>query len=397
MDTVRVGLIGSGFVTAIHHEAFRRVPGAAVIAVASPTPGHAERFAIERRDLPPLHRLPRAARPQGRGPGRAGPSQRPAREATCLAADARKHVVVEKPMAPSLAECDRMIAACERAGVMLGYAEELCFTPKYVRLKQLIDEGALGKVHLVKQSEKHDGPHANWFYDTRRSGGGVTFDMGCHAIEFFRWLLGDASTGVKARVTGAFAQMNTFVHHDKTDGDDEALLILTFEGGAIGLAEESWTKPGGMDDRAEVFGSEGQAYADVLFGNSLRAFSRRGYGYAVEKAGSTAGWSFPIYEEIWNYGFPQEMEHFVECVRQGTAPRENGRDGRAVVEVVHALYASAGFGPSRRPALRERGRPPDRTLETDRVGRGSRRRLRCQWPTASQRPNARLQAATACS
>ena len=114
-------------------------------------------------------------------------------EATCQAAAAGKHVVVEKPMAMNLAECDRMIAACERAGVMLGYAEELCFAPKYVRLKELIDEGAFGKVHLVKQSEKHDGPHAAWFFDTRRSGGGVTFDMGCHAIEFFRWMLGGGS------------------------------------------------------------------------------------------------------------------------------------------------------------------------------------------------------------
>ncbi len=79
-----------------------------------------------------------------------------------------------------------------------------------------------------------------------------------------------------------------------------------------------------MDDRAEVFGSEGQAYADVLYGNALRAFSKKGYGYAVEKAGATTGWSFPIYEEIWNYGFPQEMEHFVACVREGTEPTENG-------------------------------------------------------------------------
>jgi predicted dehydrogenase len=119
---------------------------------------------------------------------------------------------------------------------------------------------------------------------------------------------------------------------------------LNFAGGAIGLAEESWTKPGGMDDRAEVFGSQGQAYADVLFGNSLRAFSRKGYGYAVEKAGSTAGWSFPIYNEIWNYGFPQEMEHFVSCVRTGQRPSENGHDGRAVVEAVFALYESAARG-----------------------------------------------------
>jgi predicted dehydrogenase len=263
---------------------------------------------------------------------------------TCLAAEAGKHVVVEKPMALNVAECDRMIAACERAGVMLGYAEELCFAPKYVRLKQLIDEGALGDVHLVKQSEKHDGPHTDWFYNTDRSGGGVTFDMGCHAIEFFRWLLGDSSNGGKASIRSVYAQLSNFAHLEQTEGDDEAVLLLTFDGGAIGLAEESWTKPGGMDDRAEVFGSEGQAYADILYGNALRAYSKKGYGYAVEKAGTTAGWSFPIYEEIWNYGFPQEMRHFVDCVRKGIEPRENGKDGRAVVEAVHALYASAAQG-----------------------------------------------------
>jgi myo-inositol 2-dehydrogenase / D-chiro-inositol 1-dehydrogenase len=344
MDTVRVGLIGSGFVTAIHFEALRAAQGAEVVAVASPSPGHAERFAAERgianhftdyRTLLDLKTIDLVV---------LGLPNDLHCEVTCQAAAAGKHVVVEKPMALNLAECDRMIAACEQAGVMLGYAEELCFAPKYVRLKRLITEGAFGKVHLVKQSEKHDGPHANWFYDTQRSGGGVTFDMGCHAIEFFRWLLGDPSGTTKAVIQSAYAQMGTYAHGEKTIGDDEAILLLSFEGGAIGLAEESWTKPGGMDDRAEVFGSDGQAYADVLYGNALRAYSRRGYGYAVEKAGATAGWSFPIYEEIWNYGFPQEMEHFVSCVREGARPREDGHDGRAVVEVVHALYASAAQG-----------------------------------------------------
>ncbi len=344
IDTVRVGLVGSGFVSSIHDEALRTLPGARVTAVASPTPGHAERFAAERgigqhftdyRALLDLKEIDLVV---------LGLPNHLHCDVACAAALAGKHVVVEKPMALNLAECDRMIAACERAGVILGYAEEICFAPKYVRLKRLIEEGALGKVHLVKQSEKHDGPHANWFYDTRQSGGGVTFDMGCHAIEFFRWLLGGSSASGKAQITSVYAQMGTYVHRDQTDGDDEAVLLLTFEGGATGLAEESWTKPGGMDDRAEVFGSDGQAYADLLHGNAIRAYSRGGYGYAVEKAGATAGWSFPIYEEIWNYGFPQEMEHFVACVRDGRQPSENGHDGRAVVEAVHALYASAARG-----------------------------------------------------
>jgi len=339
MQTVRVGLIGSGFITAIHYEALRRVPGAEVIAVASRTLGNAQRFAHERgiahaftdvRELLDLRAVDLVV---------LGLPNDLHCESVVQAAEAGKHVVVEKPMALNPAECDRMIAACEKAGVILGYAEELCFAPKYVRLKQLVQEGALGKIHLIKQSEKHDGPHTAWFYDTRRSGGGVTFDMGCHAIEFFRWVLGKDQ-----RITNVYAQMGTYVHGDKTNGDDEALLILNFEGGAVGLAEESWTKPGGMDDRAEIFGSAGQAYADVLYGNALRTYSRDGYGYAVEKAGDTRGWSFPIYEEIWNYGFPQEMEHFVSCVRDGTTPTENGHDGRAVVEVIHALYASARLG-----------------------------------------------------
>jgi predicted dehydrogenase len=236
-----------------------------------------------------------------------------------------------------------MIAACKQAKVKLMYAEELLFTPKYVRLKQLVDEGALGTIHLVKQAEKHDGPHAGWFWDVRRSGGGVVMDMGCHAIEFFRWLLGGPAGG-KAKVESVYADMGTYVHGDKTQGDDNSTLVLKMQGGATAIAEESWTKPGGMDDRAEVYGSDGVAFADLLRGNAIETYSKRGYGYAVEKAGSTQGWSFTIYEEAWNYGFPQEMAHFVGCVRDDRQPLCTGEDGRAVLEVLFAAYASAGQG-----------------------------------------------------
>jgi len=257
---------------------------------------------------------------------------------TIDAAGAGKHVICEKPMCLNLADADRMIDACRQAGVKLMYAEELCFAPKYVRLKELLDSGALGEPVLIKQSEKHDGPHAPHFWDVERSGGGVTMDMGCHAIEFFRWMLG------RPKITSVYAQMGTHVHRDRTNGDDNAILILEFENGVTALAEESWTKLGGMDDRAEVHGSKGVAYADLLHGNAIETYSSVGYDYAVEKAGHTVGWSFTIYEEAWNYGFPQEMAHFVDCVLHDEQPLVSGEDGRAVLEVLFAAYASAGSG-----------------------------------------------------
>ena len=335
---VGIGLVGSRFVSTIHAEALKTVPDAEIIAVASPTEAHAREFA-QHHAIPhyftdvykmlALNEIDMIV---------IGAPNVFHCEITVAAARAGKHVVVEKPLCMNLAEADRMIDACKKAGVKLMYAEELCFTPKYVRLKALLDEGALGDPILLKQSEKHDGPHADHFWDVERSGGGVTMDMGCHAIEFFRWMLG------RPKIKSVYAQMGTHLHTDKTKGDDNAVIILEFENGVTAVAEESWTRRGGMDDKAEVHGTKGQAYADVLQGNSILTYSTQGVGYAVEKAGNTVGWSFTIYEEIWNYGFPQEFAHFVDCVKNDKQPLVTGEDGRAVLEVIFAAYESAGTG-----------------------------------------------------
>lgn len=335
---VGVGLIGSQFITSLHAEALRACAQADLRAVASPTPGHAADFA--RRYGIPRHFTDYRSlleRPDVSMVVVGVPNDLHC-QITLDAAAAGKHVVMEKPLCLNLAEADRMIEACARAGVKLMYAEELCFAPKYLRLKALLDEGALGRPTLIKQSEKHDGPHAAHFWDVERSGGGVTMDMGCHAIEFFRWMLG------RPPIQSVYAQMSTLVHRNKTRGDDNAILVLEFADGTVALAEESWTKLGGMDDRAEVYGTLGVAYADLLRGTAVQAYSSRGYGYAVEKAGSTVGWSFPVYEEAWNYGFHGEMAHFVDCVQNNRQPLVTGEDGRAVLEVIFAAYESARTG-----------------------------------------------------
>lgn len=336
--TVGIGLIGSQFISTIHVEALKSVPDAMVIAVMSPSKGNAKAFA-DRHSIPhSFTDLDAMLSMQEIDMVVIGAPNNTHCTITLKAAAAGKHVVVEKPMCVNLSEADQMIKACKDAGVKLMYAEELCFTPKYVRLKALLDEGALGKPVMFKQSEKHDGPHAAHFWDVEASGGGVTMDMGCHALQFFRWL--NNNNPVKS----VYAHMATAVHKAKTKGEDNAIIIVEFENGVIGLAEESWTKLGGMDDRAEIHGSEGVAYADVLQGNSIQTYSSRGVGYAVEKAGNTIGWSFTMYEEIWNYGFPQEFAHFVDCVKNNKPPLVTGEDGKAVLELIYAAYASAGSG-----------------------------------------------------
>jgi predicted dehydrogenase len=336
MDSIGIGIIGSQFVAELHAEAFKRVSGAEVVAVASPTQAHAKTFAekhhianwftdyhalLRQRDIQIVSLcLPNDLHCQ----------------ATLDAARAGKHVICEKPLCMNLHEAEQMIAACKDGGVQLMYAEELCFTPKYVRAKQLVDEGALGKVYLVKQSEKHFGPHSDWFWNVDRSGGGVLLDMGCHGIEFARWILG------RPKATAVYGQCGTYVHKDKTRGDDNTILLIEFENNAIALIEESWARLGGMDDRAEIYGTQGVTYADLLHGNALETYSEVGYGYAVEKAPTTKGWTFTMFEEIWNYGFPQEMQHFVDCIRYNRAAAVTGEDGKAVLEIILAAYASAG-------------------------------------------------------
>jgi len=149
-------------------------------------------------------------------------------------------------------------------------------------------------------------------------------DLGCHGIAFCWWFLG------KPKVKSVYSHMATQVHGDRTQGEDEAITIIEFENGATGMVESSWNRPGGMDDCIEVFGDKGQTYADVLMGNALPTYSEVGFGYAVEKAATTKGWTYPVFEEHWNYGFPQEMRHFARCVRGKETPIADGETGRVV-------------------------------------------------------------------
>jgi predicted dehydrogenase len=336
---VKVGIIGSQFEADIQCASLQIMPEEAeAVAVASPTPGNAEALARK-------YGIPRFFRDYREMLGEkdiemvsiTAPNYLHA-QMTIDIARAKKHVVCEKPLCMTLEEADEMIDVCRSEGVLLMYAEELFFTPKYVRAKEMADQGAFGKIHLVKQSEKHFGPHSAWFWDMNRAGGGALMDLGCHGIAFCYWFLN------RPKIATVYSQLGTYVHGDKTTADDNALTIIEFDNGALALIENSWAKRGGMDDRIEVFGDAGLTYANLHMGNALPTYSEHGYGYAVEKAPSTTGWSYPVYAEHWNYGMPHELCHFARCVRGKETLAATGEDGRVVMEALYAGYASAGEG-----------------------------------------------------
>ncbi|HUI42972.1 MAG TPA: Gfo/Idh/MocA family oxidoreductase [Terriglobia bacterium] len=338
MDRVRVGIIGSAFVSNIHAEALQDVCEAEVVAVCSPSKGHAEEFA-RRWQIPNFYTdYRRLLDRKDVDAVVIGIPNDLHREVVVAAADAGKHVVLDKPMAHTLDDADDMLKACRKRKVMLGYAETICFTPKYVRARKLVEEGAVGDLYMIKQGEKHSGPHSDWFYDVERSGGGAIMDMGCHGIEWARWMYG------KRKVRSVTAHCQRVLHTERTRGEDNSVVILEFEGGALAVIEDSWAKPGGMDDRIELYGTEGVIYCDLLRGSSMETYSNMGYGYAVEKAGETRGWTFTVFEETQLYGFPHEMRHFLRAIQTGQAPSESGEDGRTTLEIIYAAYESAATG-----------------------------------------------------
>jgi len=336
-------------------ESYQRfVPDAEVVAVWSRQPKRARAFARKHRVAQVFTRLEDAVGKSGCDVVDVCVPNFLHHRAVLAAAKAGKHVIVEKPLALNLAEADEMIAACRKADVKLCYAEELCFAPKYERVRKLVNEGAVGKIFQMRQCEKHSGPHSDWFYDINKSGGGAIMDMGCHGIAWFRWMLGG-----RPRAVSVQAHLQTgLIHKGRTRAEENSLVIVEFESGAVGVAENSWAKHGGMDDRVEIYGTGGVVYADLFMGNSALTYSEKGYGYAMEKAGSTRGWSFTVFEEAFNQGYPQELKHFIECVREDKQPVVTGEDGRAVLEIMMAAYHSAGTGRKVRLPFRTKARKP---------------------------------------
>lgn len=333
--TVRIALLGSGFVSELYMAGLDEVRGHDVVVNYSRTAERARAFGRRWQIPNQTTGLAEAVRRDDVDLVVIGLPNVQHVEATRLAAEAGKHVVCTKPLGRNAAEAKEMLDLVERAGVLHGYAETEVFSPAVMRVRQMIDDGAIGRIFTIRSREAHSGPHAAHFWDEQLTGGGALMDMGCHMFEAFRYFLGKDDKPVEVIAWG-----DRLVHHDRTTAEDNAIAMVRFQSGAMGVAETSWAALGGMDLRNEVYGDKGAAYTDVTRGTPIRAFTLGSAGYLMEKASADTGWVFPQPDEARVYGFHEEMRHFVECIAKGEMPRETYRDGYAVNVMMDAAYRS---------------------------------------------------------
>jgi predicted dehydrogenase len=335
MKTVNIAMLGSGFVAEFYMQGLSNVNGHQVVANYSRSRKRAKDFAAR-------WAIPESSTDRDALIGRddidlyiiALPNEehRPAAEAL---AKAKRHQVCTKPLARNRADAKAMFTAARKSGMLHGYAETEVFAPAVVKARETIERGGVGRVIWVRSRESHSGPHSPHFWDIEKTGGGAMNDLACHCIEAARYFFGKED-----QVAEVMAWGGTFVHGNRTKGEDNALLVLKFAGGGIGHCELSWTTKGGLDLRNEIHGSEGSIFTDVTRGTPISSFTTQAAGYVIEKADIDFGWTRPLPEEAFAYGYQAEMRHFVECVRDGTAPRETYEDGYIVNCILDAGYES---------------------------------------------------------
>jgi predicted dehydrogenase len=333
----KVGVLGAGFVADVFHMLCFKELGVDVAAVGTRREGAATEFArkwgvskvyygddaVERLCEDPDVEVVDVALPNHLHAS-----------AAIHAAEHGKAVACEKPLARTVEEAERMVAAVQRYNVPNFYAENQVFIPQVARVREIVNRGAIGRIFWVRSREAHFGPHSKWFWDPALAGGGVLMDMGCHSIEVARRFMDGSPREV-------FAWKATLVHD--THAEDNSLILVRYSGGQIGQCENSWAAHGGLDLRFELYGSDGAAFVDVTRETGVRVFSvaPEKVDYVIEKSETKKGWLHPISMEHEMYGYLNEFRHFFSCLESGEKPAEIFEDGALVNRIIAAGYESA--------------------------------------------------------
>ena len=386
-EILRVGLVGSGFIAAFHLKSMLGVRNIAISGVYSRTQAHRQHIVNLATEL-------------GLGPCSSfasldGMLEDDAIDAIWIlspnhtrldvmrqihAAVMEKRskvfaVACEKPLARTIAEAREMLRLAEEANLNHGYLENQVFCTPVLRGKEIIWRRAAanaGRPYLARAAEEHSGPHAAWFWQGDKQGGGVLNDMMCHSVEVARHLLTDpakprSSLKIKS-VNGTVANLKWTqpkyasqltdrygpdVDYRNRPSEDFARATIALEdeeGNDLMIeATTSWAYVGaGLRIQLELLGPEYSMEFNSL-ATGLKIFMSREISGdegedLVEKQNAEQGLMPVLEDEAGVYGYTDENRHMVEAFRKGKRPAETFEDGLAVVEMLMGLYYSAEVG-----------------------------------------------------
>jgi len=337
MREVRIGMLGSGFIGEFHALGLRYVQAARVVANYGAGSERREAFAA-RFGSRPYDTIEAVCHDPEVDLVIVSLPNHLHREAVLAAAAAGKGVACTKPLGRNAAEAADMLRAVTEARVVNAYLENVVFNPDMMRMREMVEAGAIGRLTTFRAREGHSGPHAAHFWDAELAGGGALLDMASHGTECARYLFGK-----DLAVRDVVAWGDTLVHSARTTGEDNAVMVMRFEDHRAATCDVSWTSKGGLEGRFEVYGEAGRMIHDMGTG-SIRAFIERPAGYLGEKADAETGWVFPITDEVRVHGHDAMMADVVSAFRDGHQPRETFRDGYVVNAILDAAYRSMASG-----------------------------------------------------
>lgn len=327
MTDIRLGLIGAGAVGALHAQAALQTPGVRVTAVCDLVASTAEAVAESSgAAVFTDHRALIAA-----GLVDAVVVNTPHALHTAIVLDcaaAGLHVLVEKPMATTAAECTEMSRACEQAGVVLFVGHIQHFLPPMAAAKAALDVDAIGPLLLVDDRRSTDyrpGTRPAWFFDPAVSGGGVFMNIGTHCVDRLLWLTGRQVLAVSA----------TAAYREPLPVETDVLARLELEGGVTGqIAVTSAGLP--AHDELVMIGERGAIKVARGSGATLHPYTGPGAGVPVVLAEESP-------EDV-PQAFARQLAAFAAALRGDRAAAIGAEYGQRVVEAVEAVYRSSASG-----------------------------------------------------
>lgn len=341
---IGVAIVGCGMIARFHIAALAEIPGTRVVALVDKKPGQAASLrdalrlscdvyedmepALARKDV----QIVIVATPSGIH-----------MDPAVAAANAGKHVVVEKPLEITVERCDRIIDACDRAGVKLCTIFPSRFGDANRVLKAALDAGRFGRLTLGETTCKWWRPQSyydegGWKGTRALDGGGALMNQAIHNVDLLLWMMGPATH---------LSAFTATLAHQRIEVEDTAVACLRFANGALGVIEAATSVYPGLPKTIAIHGDRGTAIIeqDDLLRWELNPETPEDQALRqrfAQKVGASGGSSDPA--AISHIGHARQLADFIEAIQTGRAPLVDGREGRRAVEVILGIYESASTG-----------------------------------------------------